>query len=82
MGYQITVPIYEMKTNLSRYIRALSRGDCDIVIIKRHGRGVAALISLVDTNKPAREPQCKEDIAMRSRARWVETGVRSRRVPG
>ena len=80
MAYYITVSTYELKANLSKYLRALHRGDCDALVIKRYGRECAFIHSFRH-NKPAVAPQTKEDIAMRWRAQWRDTGVISRRGP-
>ena len=79
MSYQISVSVYELKANLSKFLRALHRGDADAVVINRYGRPSALMISF-HHGKPALEPQTKDDIAMRSRARFVNNGAESRRT--
>ena len=80
MPYEITTSIFEMKTNLSKFIRALLRGDTDFVIGHRYGRPVAMRVALNGSDKPALEPQTKGDIAMRRRAEFRDTKGLCRRL--
>lgn len=72
MSWHIETTIYELKGNLSRFIRALSRGDVDCVLVRRYGRLAAMMVPLGNRNIPALPPETKEDLAMRRRSVWVE----------
>lgn len=78
MSYYINVSVYELKANLSKYLRALHRGDCDGLVIQRYGRN-NAMVTSFNRDKPALPPQTKEDLAMRARAYWRDIGAVSRR---
>ena len=80
MPYVIKVSIFELKTNLSKFIRALSRGDTDRVVVERYGRMVAMMSPVRNEDKPALEPQTKDDIAMRRRAEFYDTKAPCRRL--
>ncbi len=79
MAYHIIVSVFEFKANLSRFLRALKRGDCDAIMVQRYGRDIALMVSC-DHDKPALDPQTKDDIAMRARARWIKSSRFSRRT--
>lgn len=70
MPWDIDTTIYELKGNLSRFLRALSRGDADFVVVKRYNRTVALIIPTTNRDIPAFEPQTPEDRQMRARAVW------------
>lgn len=72
MPWYIDTTIYELKSSLSRFVRALSRGDTDCVVVKRYNRPVALIVPLDNRTKPALDPQIQEDLDMRGRSYWRE----------
>ena len=84
MAWYIDTTIYELKGSLSRFIRAMSRGDVDYVNIRRYGRLVAFMVPMGNRDKPAKPPEKVEDIIMQKRSYWLDhTGEKhiSRRPP-
>ena len=70
MAWYLATTVYELKGSLSRYLRALMRGDADCIIIKRYNRPVALMMPSTVVNKPALDPQTQEDRIMRARTYW------------
>ena len=79
MAWYLDAPIYDLKTNLTQYIRALNRGAADIVLVKRYGRQVAVLISSNREGMPALPPVTDADREMWRRARFVDNNAKTRR---
>jgi antitoxin (DNA-binding transcriptional repressor) of toxin-antitoxin stability system len=84
MPWYLATTVYDLKGNLSRFLRALSRGDADCVVVKRYNRPVAFLTPVGDFHNMALDPQTPEDREMRARTYWKENkteGFISRRPP-
>lgn len=82
MSWDLYATVYELKGNLSQFLRALGRGDADCVVVTRYQRPVAIITPLGNRNKPALEPQTQADRAMRARSVWNGfVGAKTRRPP-
>jgi antitoxin (DNA-binding transcriptional repressor) of toxin-antitoxin stability system len=79
MAFYIHASVYEVKANLSAFIRAINCGFTDYVVIERYGRKVARLLPLNWSEEPALTPQTKSDLAMWRRAVFREDGGRPSR---
>lgn len=79
MAYYIHASLYEVKTNLSAFIRALERGYTDFVIVRRYGRNIAYLRSFKSTSEPACMPELPADEVMWRRAVYIDDGGRKSR---
>ncbi len=79
MAFYLHASLYEVKTNLSAFIRALNRGATDYVVIRRYGRDVAFLRPIKITNDPPMKPETETDLAMWRRAVFVNDSYKSRR---
>ena len=82
MAFYIHASLYEVKTNLSAFIRALNRGAADCVVIQRYGRNVAQLRPFNVTDDPPLHPDTNADKAMWKRASYIEDGGRKSRRGG
>lgn len=53
----IHVTTHDFKTNLSRYLRMLERGDCRAIIVQRHATPVGMLVPMTRLEKNSRAPE-------------------------
>ena len=82
MAYYIHASLYEVKTNLSKFVRALDRGLTDFVIIQRYGRNMAYMRPFKDrTAEKVLWPKQPADFEMWERAEFIEDGGKPSRRP-
>jgi len=79
MAYYIHASVYEVKTNLSQFIRALERGAADCIVVQRYGVCVAQIKDFSQKRKPPLAPQTDADLRMWRRAIFLEDGGRHTR---
>lgn len=82
MAFYIHASLYEVKTNLSAFIRALERGATDCVVIRRYGRNIAYINPFNRVDDPPLVPESDADKAMWRRAKFFEDGGRKSRRGG